>query len=75
MSQISNTAIKRRALYGVFLIVLVPAAPLAGRVLGTTWGAINAYRTAIAMFHNKQIALRITGQVIKDAYQSYVSGR
>ena len=66
---------KKRVLYGVFLIVLVLAAPLAGRVVGTTWGAINAYRTAMAMFQNRRIALSITEQVVKDAYQTYVYGR
>jgi hypothetical protein len=75
MSQTSNGTIKKRALYGVLLIVLVPAAPLAGRVLGTTWGAINAYRAAISMFHDRQIALKITGRVFKDAYRSYMYGR
>ena len=59
---------KKRALYGVLLIVLVLAAPLAGRAVGTTWGAINAYRTAMAMFHNRRSALSITEQVLKDAY-------
>ena len=75
MSRTSNRTIKKRALYGVSLIVLVLAAPLAGRVLGTTWGAINAYHTALAMFHDRQIALRITGQVFKDAYRTYMYGR
>lgn len=62
-------------LYGVFLIVLVLAAPLAGRIVGTTWGAINGYRTGIALFHNRQIALAITGRVFKDAYRTYMSGK
>lgn len=75
MSRNPNGAIKKRALYGVLLIVLVPAAPLAGRVVGTTWGAINAYRTAIAMFHNRQVASGIVGQVFGDAYRTYVYGK
>jgi len=66
---------KKRVLYAVFLIILVLAAPLAGRVVGTTCGAINAYRTAMAMFHNRRISLSITEQVLKDAYQTYVYGR
>jgi hypothetical protein len=75
MSRTSDGTIKKRALYSALSIVLVLAAPLAGRVLGTTWGAVKAYRTATAMFHNRQIALRISGQVFKDAYWTYVYGR
>jgi hypothetical protein len=65
----------KRSLYGSFAIALVLAAPLAGRVVGTTWGAISAYQRAMAMFHNRQIALDITGQVLKAAYRTYVYGR
>jgi len=75
MSQTSNGTIRRRVLYGVFFIVLVPVAPLAGRAAGTVWGAIDAYHTTMALFHNKHIALRITGQVFKDAYRTYLHGR
>jgi hypothetical protein len=75
MSRTSSGTIKKRAVYGAFMIVLVLAAPLAGRVLGTTWGAINAYHNAMAMFHDRQIALRITGQVLKDAYRTYMYGK
>jgi hypothetical protein len=66
---------KKRAIYGLFLIVLVLGAPLAGRVVGTVWGAINGYYSGIAMFHNKRIALGIAGQVLKDAYRSYIYGK
>ena len=68
-------AMNKRALSGSFAIVLVLAAPLAGRVVGTAWGAINAYQTAMAMFHNRRIALDITGQVVNAAYRKYVYGR
>jgi hypothetical protein len=68
-------AMNKRVLYGSFVIVLVLAAPLAGRVVGTAWGAISAYQKAMAMFHNRRIALDITGQVINAAYRTYVYGR
>ena len=66
---------KKRAIYGLFLIVLVLAAPLAGRVVGTAWGAINGYYSAMAMFHNRRIALGIARQVLTDAYETYVYGK
>jgi hypothetical protein len=75
MSQISIGAIRKRALYGAFLVVLIPGAPLAGRIVGTTWGAINGYRTGIQLFHSRHIALAITAQVFRDAYRSYLCGR
>jgi len=68
-------AMKKRALHGSFAIVLVVAAPLAGRVVGTAWGAISAYQRAMAMFHNRRIALDITGQVVNATYRTYMYGK
>ena len=68
-------AMKKRALYGAFSIALVLAAPLAGRVAGTAWGAVNAYRNAMELFHSKKIALNITGQVLMAAYRTYLYGK
>jgi uncharacterized membrane protein len=68
-------AMNKQALSGSFVIVLVLAAPLAGRAVGTVWGAISAYQTAMVVFHDRQIALDITGQVVKAAYRTYVYGR
>lgn len=75
MNLSSNFTTKKRVLYGALLLALLLAAPLLGRALGTTWGAIHAYRTALAMFHNREIALKITARVFDDAYRSYLYGR
>lgn len=72
---LSVGALKKRRTYGLFLIVLVLAAPLGGRVVGTAWGAISAYCSAIAMFHKNRIAMGIAGQVLKDSYERYVYGK
>jgi len=68
-------AIRRRVFYGAFLITLVVAAPLGGRIAGTAWGAINAYRNAMELFHNKKIAMNITTHVLLSAYRAYLYGK